>query len=47
MLGTPCVNVPGLVHEGGLPVGVQVIAPFAQDPVALSVAAMLERAAQA
>lgn len=47
MLGTPCVNVPGLVHEGCLPVGVQVIAPFAQDPVALSVAAMLERAAQA
>ena len=46
MVGTPCVNVPGLVHVGTLPVGVQVIAPFAQDQVALSVAAVLEAAAR-
>ena len=44
LLGTPCVNVPGLVREGGLPVGVQVIAPFARDHVALAVAGILERA---
>ena len=29
LLGTPCVNVPALVAEGNLPVGVQVIAPSA------------------
>ena len=44
LLGTPCVNVPGLVWDGGLPVGVQVIAPFARDHVALAVAQALERA---
>ncbi|NNM71055.1 amidase [Enterovirga aerilata] len=44
LLGTPCVNVPGLVREGGLPVGVQVIAPFARDGVALALAHLLERA---
>ena len=44
LLGTPCVNVPGLVWEGGLPVGVQVIAPFARDHVALAIGQVLERA---
>ena len=44
LLGTPCVNVPGLVLESGLPIGVQVIAPFARDATALSVAHALERA---
>ena len=47
MLGTPCVNVPALLHTGGLPVGVQVIAPFARDAVALAVALALEKAAAA
>ena len=28
LMGVPCVNVPAYVAEGGLPVGVQVIAPF-------------------
>ncbi len=46
MLGTPCVNVPALVDAGGLPVGVQVIAPFAHDALALAIAAMLEHAAR-
>jgi Asp-tRNA(Asn)/Glu-tRNA(Gln) amidotransferase A subunit family amidase len=46
LLGTPCVNVPGLVWEAGLPVGVQVIAPFARDALALSIAQVLERAHQ-
>jgi Asp-tRNA(Asn)/Glu-tRNA(Gln) amidotransferase A subunit family amidase len=44
LLGMPCVNVPGLVREAGLPVGIQVVAPFARDHVALAVAHVLERA---
>jgi Asp-tRNA(Asn)/Glu-tRNA(Gln) amidotransferase A subunit family amidase len=44
MLGLPCVNVPGLRTGSGLPVGVQVIAPFARDERALAVAAFVERA---
>lgn len=44
MLGTPCVNVPGLTDPAGLPIGIQVVAPFARDGVALDVAAFLERA---
>jgi Asp-tRNA(Asn)/Glu-tRNA(Gln) amidotransferase A subunit family amidase len=43
LLGTPCVNVPGLVRAGKLPVGVQVIAPFARDQQALAIAQVLER----
>ena len=44
LLGTPCVNVPALVQDGGLPVGVQVIAPVARDHIALGVARIIERA---
>ncbi len=44
LLGTPCVNVPGLVWAGKLPVGVQVVAPFARDHQALAVGQVLERA---
>jgi Asp-tRNA(Asn)/Glu-tRNA(Gln) amidotransferase A subunit family amidase len=47
LLGTPCVNVPGLVMAGKLPVGVQVIAPFARDQQALAIAQLLERAHKA
>ena len=43
MLGTPCVNVPGLRGAGGLPVGLQIVAPFARDALALDTAAFLER----
>ena len=42
LMGTPCVNVPGLANPHGLPVGVQVIAPFGQDARALAAAAFLE-----
>ncbi len=31
LMGTPCVNVPGLFDTGGLPLGVQVIGRFGQD----------------
>jgi Asp-tRNA(Asn)/Glu-tRNA(Gln) amidotransferase A subunit family amidase len=46
LLGTPCVNVPGYRDEQGLPIGVQVVAPFGRDALALSVASKLERALQ-
>ena len=44
LLGVPCVNVPGCRDQAGLPIGVQVIAPFGRDSVALEIAARLERA---
>jgi Asp-tRNA(Asn)/Glu-tRNA(Gln) amidotransferase A subunit family amidase len=44
LLGTPCVNVPGLSDAGGLPLGVQVVARFGRDRFALSAAAWLESA---
>ncbi len=43
LLGVPCVNVPGLC-SGVLPLGLQVIAPFARDDLALAAAAVLEQA---
>jgi Asp-tRNA(Asn)/Glu-tRNA(Gln) amidotransferase A subunit family amidase len=42
LLGTPCVNVPGLRADSGLPIGIQVVAPFARDGIALDVARRLE-----
>ena len=44
LMGMPCVNVPGYVASGNLPVGVQIVAPFGQDARALSAAAFLDRA---
>lgn len=38
LLGTPCVNVPGLHGKGGLPVGVQIIGAIGDDARALAVA---------
>ncbi|MBH0239788.1 amidase [Methylobrevis albus] len=46
LIGTPAVAVPGLVDEAGLPLGVQVVAPFGQDRVALAAANWLERLAR-
>jgi len=43
LMGNPCVNVP-VMKVGGLPVGVQVIARFGNDPGALSAAWFLENA---
>ena len=39
LMGVPCVNVPAYVADGGLPVGVQVIARFGNDAGALGKAA--------
>jgi Asp-tRNA(Asn)/Glu-tRNA(Gln) amidotransferase A subunit family amidase len=44
LLGTPCVNVPGLADTAGLPLGVQVVARFGRDRFALSAAAFLQEA---
>jgi len=44
LLGTPCVNVPGLSDTAGLPLGVQVVARFGRDRFALAAAAFLEQA---
>jgi len=43
LMGNPCVNVP-VLKAGGLPIGVQVIARFGNDPGALAVARFLEDA---
>jgi Asp-tRNA(Asn)/Glu-tRNA(Gln) amidotransferase A subunit family amidase len=42
LLGLPCVAVPGLADAAGLPLGVQVVAPFGRDAAALSAGALLE-----
>ncbi|WP_407174923.1 amidase [Bradyrhizobium sp. STM 3562] len=44
LLGTPCVNVPADVADGGLPVGVQIVARFGEDAKALAAARFLEGA---
>ena len=44
LMGVPCVNVPAIVADGGLPVGVQVIARFGDDAAALAAARFVEEA---
>jgi Asp-tRNA(Asn)/Glu-tRNA(Gln) amidotransferase A subunit family amidase len=44
LMGVPCVNVPACVAEGGLPVGVQVIARFGDDAGVLRAARFVEEA---
>jgi Asp-tRNA(Asn)/Glu-tRNA(Gln) amidotransferase A subunit family amidase len=44
LLGTPCINVPGLIDPAGLPLGVQLVARFGRDRFALASAAFLEDA---
>jgi Asp-tRNA(Asn)/Glu-tRNA(Gln) amidotransferase A subunit family amidase len=44
LMGVPCVNVPAYVADGGLPVGVQIIAPFGADAKALAAARFVEAA---
>lgn len=47
LMGVPCVNVPATIAEGGLPVGVQIVAKFGADAQALAVARFLEQALKA
>lgn len=44
LMGVPCVNVPATIAEGGLTVGVQVIARFGDDAGALAAARFVEEA---
>ncbi|HSI41153.1 MAG TPA: amidase [Xanthobacteraceae bacterium] len=44
LLGSPCINVPGLRGATGLPIGVQVVGRFGRDRAALEAARFLERA---
>jgi Asp-tRNA(Asn)/Glu-tRNA(Gln) amidotransferase A subunit family amidase len=44
LMGQPCVNIPATVADGGLPVGVQVIARFGDDGGALAAARFVEEA---
>jgi len=44
LMGVPCVNIPAYVADGGLPVGVQVIARFGEDAGALAGARFVEEA---
>jgi Asp-tRNA(Asn)/Glu-tRNA(Gln) amidotransferase A subunit family amidase len=44
LMGVPCVNIPAHVADGGLPVGVQVIARFGADALALAAALLVEKA---
>ncbi|MDE5453749.1 amidase [Bradyrhizobium sp. CSA112] len=44
LMGVPCVNVPAHIADGGLPVGVQVIARYGADAKALAAARFAEDA---
>jgi len=44
LMGSSCVNVPAHVADGGLPVGVQVIAGYGDDAKALAAAQFVEEA---
>jgi Asp-tRNA(Asn)/Glu-tRNA(Gln) amidotransferase A subunit family amidase len=44
LMGTPCVNVPGLSDAAGLPLGIQVIGRFGHDRSTLEAALFLESA---
>jgi Asp-tRNA(Asn)/Glu-tRNA(Gln) amidotransferase A subunit family amidase len=44
LMGTPCVNIPGLADPGGLPLGLQVIGRFGSDRATLEAALFVEQA---
>src|SRR5437588_3210468 len=44
LMGVPCVNIPAIVADGELPVGVQAIARFGDDAGALAAARFVEEA---
>lgn len=44
LIGTPCVNVPGITNDSGLPLGIQVIGRLGRDHEALSAARFVELA---
>jgi Asp-tRNA(Asn)/Glu-tRNA(Gln) amidotransferase A subunit family amidase len=44
LMGTPCVNVPGMTDAAGLPLGVQVVGRFGRDHATLEAAQFLQNA---
>ena len=44
LMGTPCVNIPGLADPNGMPLGIQVIGRFAADKPTLEAALFVESA---
>lgn len=44
LLGTPCINVPGLFDDSGMPLGVQLVGRVGKDHSALQAAHFLEQA---
>jgi Asp-tRNA(Asn)/Glu-tRNA(Gln) amidotransferase A subunit family amidase len=44
LIGAPCVNVPGVANDDGLPLGIQVVGRLGRDHEALLAALFLERA---
>jgi Asp-tRNA(Asn)/Glu-tRNA(Gln) amidotransferase A subunit family amidase len=44
LMGVPCVNVPGLADDNGMPLGVQVIGRFGNDRATLEAALFVESA---
>ena len=44
LMGTPCVNIPGLADPNGMPLGVQVIGRFGADKATLEAALFVESA---
>ena len=44
LMGTPCVNVPGLNDASGMPLGVQIVGRFGRDHEALLAGQFLEKA---
>jgi Asp-tRNA(Asn)/Glu-tRNA(Gln) amidotransferase A subunit family amidase len=44
LMGTPCVNLPGLADGAGMPLGVQIVGRFGRDRAALEAALFTERA---
>jgi Asp-tRNA(Asn)/Glu-tRNA(Gln) amidotransferase A subunit family amidase len=43
LMGTPCINVPGLADAEGMPLGVQIVGRFARDRTTLATALFVER----
>jgi Asp-tRNA(Asn)/Glu-tRNA(Gln) amidotransferase A subunit family amidase len=44
LMGTPCINVPGLADAQGMPLGIQIVGRFARDRSMLAAALFVERA---
>jgi Asp-tRNA(Asn)/Glu-tRNA(Gln) amidotransferase A subunit family amidase len=44
LMGSPCVSVPGLFSDGGLPLGVQLVGRFGRDQATLAAAWFVEQA---